>query len=169
MRKNKSKIPVNTMDSTSNLGISIDRNYIDKSSFETAQQAEEAAQAHRDAGYTFHILEKGKVVIQIDFKIYHLVAPAVVYLHPDQVHQMMDIDDILVSTLSLSSEHLNPEYLEILEDLNPGSPLLLETDPSSVISNSFSLCLKFYREKDNNLYYPLLRDSCNTLCSLLLS
>ncbi len=111
MRKNKNKIPINTMGDMLNLGISIDRNNLKKSYFATAQQAEDAAQAHRDEGYTFHILEKGKVVIEIDFKTYNVSAPAVVYLHPDQVHRMLDIDDIIVSSLSINSENLNAEYL----------------------------------------------------------
>ncbi|MGA9652175.1 AraC family ligand binding domain-containing protein [Pedobacter sp.] len=125
MRKNKNKIPINTMGDMLNLGISIDRNNLKKSYFATAQQAEDAAQAHRDEGYTFHILEKGKVVIEIDFKTYNVSAPAVVYLHPDQVHRMLDIDDIIVSSLSINSENLNTEYLNILQELQSNSSIFI--------------------------------------------
>ena len=169
MRKNKNKIPINTMGDMLNLGISIDRNSLKKSYFATVQQAEDAAQAHRDEGYTFHILEKGKVVIEIDFKTYNVSAPAVVYLHPDQVHRMLDIDDIIVSSLSINSENLNTEYINILQELNPIAPFLLEKQAFSIISSSFSLCLNFYAQRNNKLYYPLLRDSCNTLIAYLLS
>ena len=77
MRKNKNKIPINTIGDMLNLGIFIDRNSLKKSYFATVQQAEDAAQAHRDEGYTFHILEKGKVVIEIDFKTYNVSAPII--------------------------------------------------------------------------------------------
>lgn len=169
MRKNKNKIPVNAMDDTFNLGISIDKNSIKKSDFTTEEQIEVSTQSHRDEGFTFHILEKGEVVIEIDFKTYHVSAPAVVYLHPDQVHKMLDINDIIVSSLSIHSENLNTGYLTILEEITPAAPLTLTIEALAVISNSFSLCLNFYRQKNNTLYYPLLRDSCNTLIAYLLS
>lgn len=169
MRKNKNKIPVNAMDDTFNLGISIDKNSIKKSDFTTEEQIEVSTQSHRDEGFTFHILEKGEVVIEIDFETYHVSAPAVVYLHPDQVHKMLDIKDIIVSSLSINSENLNKGYLTILEEITPAAPLSLTAEASAVISNSFLLCLNFYRQKNNTLYYPLLRDSCNTLIAYLLS
>ncbi|WP_206669116.1 helix-turn-helix domain-containing protein [Flavobacterium pectinovorum] len=169
MRKNKNKIPVNTMDNTFSLGISIDKNSISKTDFRTTQQKEEATQSHRDEGFTFHILEKGTVIIEIDFETHHVTAPAVVYLHPDQVHRMLDIDDIIVCSLSINSENLNTGYLKILEELNPVTPLSLETEAYSIVAESFLLCLNFYRQKENKLYYPLLRDSCNTFIGFLLS
>jgi AraC family transcriptional activator of pobA len=169
MRKNKNKIPVNTMDNTFSLGISIDKNSINKADFRTSEQKEEATQSHRDEGFTFHILEKGTVIIEIDFETHHVTAPAVVYLHPDQVHRMLDIDDIIVCSLSINSENLNTGYLKILEELNPVTPLSLETEVYSVVAESFLLCLNFYRQKENKLYYPLLRDSCNTFIGFLLS
>lgn len=169
MQKNKNKIPVNTMDDTFSLGISIDKNNIKKSDFKTVQQVEEAAQSHRDEGYTFHILEKGEVLIEIDFQTYRVSAPAVVYMHPDQVHRMLDINEIIVCSLSINSGNLNDGYLKILEELTPVAPLSLSTEAFSVVFDSFSLCLNFYRQKDNKLYYPLLKDSCNTLIAFLLS
>ncbi|OXG07081.1 AraC family transcriptional regulator [Flavobacterium araucananum] len=169
MRKNKNKIPVNTMDNTFSLGISIDKNSIEKSDFKTSKQQEEANQAHRDEGYTFHILEKGEVTIEIDFQTYCISSPAVVYLHPDQVHRILDIDDIIVCTMSISSANLNEGYLKILEDLSPTAPLSLSCEDSLTISSIFLLCLTFYRQKENKMYYPLLKDSCNTLVGFLLS
>ncbi|TPG31639.1 AraC family transcriptional regulator [Flavobacterium pectinovorum] len=157
------------MDNTFSLGISIDKNSISKTDFRTTQQKEEATQSHRDEGFTFHILEKGTVIIEIDFETHHVTAPAVVYLHPDQVHRMLDIDDIIVCSLSINSENLNTGYLKILEELNPVTPLSLETEAYSIVAESFLLCLNFYRQKENKLYYPLLRDSCNTFIGFLLS
>ena len=169
MRKKKNKIPVNSMGDTFNRGISIDKSCIKKSDFKTALQAQEAGLAHRDEGYTFHILEKGAVVIEIDFQTYHLSAPAAVYLHPDQVHRMLDIDDIAVCSLSISGESLNESYFKILEELSPAVPLSLSAEVFSTVLESFSLCLNFSRYKENKLYYPLLKDSCNALTGFLLS
>lgn len=169
MHSNQRNIPVNTMDDPFSEGITMDRNHIRKSGFTAAFQKEEATQSHRDEGYTFHILEKGSVKIEIDFKSYAVCAPAVVYLHPDQVHRMQEIDDIMVCSLSINSEKLNPAYLNILEELAPAIPLVLSADTFAAISGYFSLCLKFYRNKTGSLHLLLVKDSCNALIGLLLS
>lgn len=150
-------------------GIAMDRNSIKKSDFNTAVQKEEASQSHRDEGYTFHILEKGKVVIEIDFKTYHVSTPAVVYLHPDQVHRMHDIDDIIVCSLSINNENLSAEHLNLLEELTPAVPLALSAEAFTVVSEYFFLSLKCYHQKENKLYHMLVKDSCNALISYLLS
>lgn len=157
------------MDNTFRQGISIGKNSIKNSDFKTSKEQEQATQAHRDEGYTFHILEKGEVTIEIDFQTYCVSSPAVVYLHPDHVHRIPDIDDIIVCTISIGSANLNEGYLKILEDLSPMPPLSLSCEDSSTISSIFSLCLTFYTQKENKMYFPLLKDSCNTLIGFLLS
>jgi len=157
------------MDDAFNRGIAMDRNSIKKSDFITAIQKEAASQPHRDEGYTFHILEKGAVVMEIDFQTYHVSAPAVVYLHPDQVHRMHDIDDIIVCSLSISSENLNAAHIEILQELTPAVPLALSSEAFVVVAEYFALSLKCYRQKENRLYHMLVKDSCNALITYLLS
>lgn len=157
------------MDDNFSRGISIDKNNIQKSGFKTIQQLEESAQSHRDEGYTFHILEKGEVVIEIDFQIYNVCAPAVVYLHPSQVHRIVDFENIVVCSLSIDNENLNSVYLKILEEITPATPLSLAAEDIGIIGDSFALCLNFYKQKTNKLYQPLLKDSCNTLIAFLLS
>lgn len=169
MSKSNNKIPVNAMDDNFSRGISIDKNNIQKSGFKTIQQLEESAQSHRDEGYTFHILEKGEVVIEIDFQIYNVCAPAVVYLHPSQVHRIVDFENIVVCSLSIDNENLNSVYLTILEEITPATPLSLDAEDIGIIGDSFALCLNFYKQKTNKLYQPLLKDSCNTLIAFLLS
>lgn len=169
MSENKNKIPVNTMDDNFSKGISIDKNNIKKSDLKTPQQLEESAQSHRDEGYTFHILEKGEVVIEIDFQTYHVYAPAVVYLHPSQVHRILDFENVVVCSLSIDSENLNPVYLKILEEITPAIPLSLAETDIKTVSDSFALCLSFYKQKNIKLYKPLLRDISNAMVALLLS
>ncbi|WP_025146463.1 helix-turn-helix domain-containing protein [Pedobacter jeongneungensis] len=169
MHNKQKKIPVNTMDDFFRQGIALDRNPISKSDFTAAFQKQEATQSHRDEGYTFHILEKGSVKIEIDFKFYEVSSPAVVYLHPDQVHRMRDIEDIVVCSLSMSGEKLNTAYLDILEELSTAIPLALGAEAFTAISDCFALCLKFYHNKAARLHPLLVRDSCNVLIGLLLS
>lgn len=150
-------------------GISIDRLNIKKSDFRTAQESHEAAQSHRDDGHTFHFVEKGSVVIEIDFIKYKISAPALVYMHPNQVHRIIDFTNLTVCSLSIKNENLNQEYLNILEGISPSKPLVLTKDIHANILITFSLCLDFSKQKTNKLYHLLLQDSCNTLAGLLTS
>lgn len=150
-------------------GISIDRLDIKKIDFKTTQRSEEATQSHRDEGHTFHIVEKGSLVIEIDFQKYNITAPAVVYMHPNQVHRILCFTNMTVCSLSIKNENLNQEYLKFLEEITPSIPLTLTNDIYTNIFDTFSLCLNFSTQKSNRLYHLLLKDSCNTLVGLLIS
>lgn len=151
------------------LGIAIDKISIKKSDFKTGQHCREASQSHRDEGHTFYIVEKGIVTIEIDFQQYEINAPTVVYMHPDQVHRILDFTTMDICSLAVKNENLNPDYLTFLEELAPAKPLELPNNICTDIFETFSLCLKFSRQRDNKLYYPLLKDSCNTLIALIIS
>lgn len=169
MPKKNQRIPVNIMDDNSNRGISIDRISMTLSDFKSAQQYEQAAQSHRDEGHTFHVINEGDIIIEIDFQQYSITAPSVVYMHPDQVHRILDFKNITVSSLSIRNENLNSEYIKLLEEIAPAKPLDLTQQASAIICDTFSLCLGFSAQEQNRLYFPLLRDSCNSLVALLLS
>ena len=151
------------------LGIAIDKISIKKSDFKTEEHCGEAAQSHRDEGHTFYIVEKGTVTIEIDFQQYKINAPTVVYMNPDQVHRILDFTTMDICSLAVKNENLNPEYLTFLEELAPAKPLELTNNICTDIFETFSLCLKFSRQRDNKLYYPLLKDSCSTLIALIIS
>ncbi len=169
MSKVKKAIPINAMTDNPGQGIAIDRMTIKRADFTTEVQYGEAKQSHRDEGHTFHIVEEGTVLIEIDFQTYPITAPSVVYMHPNQVHRILEFENITVSSMAIKSEDLNPDYLELLEDLVPSKPLLLTEQTSSTVSQIFLLSLDFSLQKDNRLHYALLKDSCNTLVAFLIS
>lgn len=169
MQKDKKNIPVNTMTENFSRGISIDKISIKKSDFKTEAQHEEARQSHRDEGHTFHILEKGRVLIEIDFQQYKINAPAVVYMHPNQVHRILDFTSIEVCSLAIKNENLNPDYLIFLEEIAPAKPLRLTRNIYTNIFDTFFLCLNFSKQKDNKLHHLLLKDSCNALVAVIIS
>ncbi len=169
MSKQNKNIPINSMDDDFSQGISIDKLNIKKSDFKTAEQYESATQSHRDEGHAFHIIEKGSVLIEIDFQKYKVKAPAVVYMHPNQVHRILDFETITVCSLGIKNESLNPYYLKFLEEIAPARPMSLSKEAYSIISDTFLLCLNFSKQKNNKLYHQLLKDSCNTLVAFLAS
>lgn len=160
MSKNNQNIPVNTMTENSDQGISIDKISLEKPDF---------THSHRDDGHTFHIIEKGTIHIEIDFKKYEINAPSVVYMHPNQVHRILYFENITVGSLSIKDEKLNPDYLNFLEEITPSKPLVLNKENNLIVSDIFSICLNFSIQKSNKLHYSLLKDSCNTLIAFLIS
>lgn len=160
MSKNNQNIPVNSMDDDACQGISIDKISMEKADF---------THSHRDEGHTFHIVEKGTVHIEIDFNKYEISAPSVVYMHPNQVHRILDFENITICSLSLKDENLNPDYLKLLEEITPTKPLELNDENNLILSDIFDLCLNFSIQKNNKLHYSLLKDSCNTLVAFLIS
>jgi len=160
MRKDYNNIPINSMTDDCQQGIAVDRISLEKNHF---------THSHRDEGHTFHIVEKGSVHIEIDFKKYEISAPSVVYMHPDQVHRILYFENITICSLSIKDENLNADYLKFLEEITPSKPLQLNDDNNAIIFDVFSICLNFSLQKNNRLHYPLLKDSCNTLVAFLLS
>lgn len=163
MRK-KASIPVNTMTENNGEGISIDT--ISLKDLPAPQGME---QSERHDRHTFHVLEKGTINIEIDFQKYTIQSPALVYMHPRQVHRLINFRDVTVSTLAINDECLNPEYLALLEGIAPANPLVLECGVYAIISEAVSLCIKFAAREKDKLYHPLLKDSCNALAALFIA
>jgi AraC family transcriptional activator of pobA len=168
MSKSTKKIPVNFMGDVRSQGISIERMKISKSDFK-APEYEGARDAHRDEGYTFHIVEAGTVLIEIDFQKYEVVAPAIVFMHPNQVHRILEFEEVIVGSLSIKGEVLNPDHINSLEDLVPTEPLFLSKDVALKVSTIFSLCLDFDDKNNSTFYFSVLKDCCNTLVAYLIS
>ena len=59
-------------------GISIDRVMIKMCDFNNEDQVQRAKESHHDQGHTFYIVEKGSLVIEIDFQRHEIKAPSLV-------------------------------------------------------------------------------------------
>ncbi len=164
MRKKSSAIPVNYFDDAHNSGISIEKIVLnDLPGFERVAQSE------RHDRHTFHLLDKGTITIEIDFQKHEIKSPSVIYMHPNQVHRILAFDNVTVSSWAINNENLNPDYLKLLDDITPTKPLPLPEETFSILSESISLCVKFYERKNDKLYHALLKDSCNALVALSIS
>ncbi|KAA0128470.1 AraC family transcriptional regulator [Chryseobacterium sp. SN22] len=148
------------MDHEDGCGISVARINFKKNNF---------PDAHRDEGHTFHILEKGTVDLEIDFKQYRICAPSVIYMHPAQVHRIIHFEDITICSLSVKDENLDPDSIRLLEDITPTEPLVLTAEKSNTLFNVFEICLNFSVQKNNKLHDVLLRHSCNTVVAFVIS
>lgn len=161
--KNK-HIPVITLPAGIGAGIIIARSSVDGS-----PNFKEVERSHRDGGHSFILQEKGATLIEIDFKKYEIKAPAIMYMHPNQVHRVIGFKKATISSWIITNENLHPELLQLLEDLTPVVPLSLNKETQTLLSETASLCIQFSERKQEKLYHQILKESCNTLVALVAS
>ena len=172
MAKKATPIPVNTMVNEAGAGIAIEQIAIHELQAADEGQAtgfEVVQQSHRHDRHSFFLLHSGTVSLEIDFQQYVIQPSSVIYIHPAQVHRTLTSNDVVVTSLAIDNENLNPEYLPLLEDLVPAKPLPLPSEMFALLSDAASLCIRFSQRKAERLYQPLLKDSCNALVALILS
>jgi AraC family transcriptional activator of pobA len=165
MREKIKSIPVNAVADDFGAGI-----FIMKASIEGLSSFEGLDHSHRHDAHMFFLLEKGTITMEIDFQVHEIISPSIVYMHPNQVHRMHgEIRDVSACGWAINNENLNPAYLELLEEVMPAKPLVLNNETFSVFCEATSLCVKFSERKHDKVQQSLLRDSCNTLVALVLS
>ncbi|SDD98635.1 AraC-type DNA-binding protein [Mucilaginibacter pineti] len=164
MSKKTEYIPVNTLPEESSRGIMMLRE-----AFNGSPNSEQVERSHRDGGYTFIIQEKGKTVIEIDFQIHHIQAPAIIFIHPHQVHRVIAFEDAMICTWIITEENLRPEYLDLLEGLAPVHVLPVIPETLAVLTETATLCMKLSEKKTEVLYHSIFKESVNTLVALILS
>jgi len=163
LKKVKS-LPLNTMADKFNAGIAVG-----KATIKNLRTFEDAAHSHRDDYHLFFIQEKGSTPIEIDFQKHEIQSSSVIYVHPDQVHRIGPFENITAGFLAINNENLNSEYLNLLEDIAPAKPLLLNKETFCAISEAILLSVKLSERHHEKLYHSLLKDSCNTLVALIAS
>lgn len=157
-------IPVNTLPEGSCRGIMLMRDFLDGS-----PNSEQVERAHRDGGYTFIIQESGTTHIEIDFETHHIQAPALIFIHPHQVHRVIGFELAQISTWIITEENLRPEYLSLLENLAPAGVLPVKSETLIILSETVALCMKLSEQKMEVLYQSILKESVNTLVALIIS
>ncbi len=168
----KKVIPVNNMTGDTDSGIAMERHTItsfSKKNNEHPDFSQQAEQSHRHDSHSFFLLERGTVLIEIDFKKHRIKAPALTYVHPDQVHRTMIVENAVVTSWSMTNENIQPQYLELLEDITASKPISLTKETFALFFEATSLCLKFTQRTNDELHHFLMTDSCNALMVLAIS
>jgi AraC-like DNA-binding protein len=109
------------------------------------------------------------VTIEIDFERYHIRSPAIIYMHPDQVHRIIGFDKVAASACAINNETLNPEYLQLLESISPAAPVYLTPETFGLLSEAVSLCIKVGGRAKDQVYFSLCKDHGNALVGLIIS
>lgn len=161
MAKKAQDIPVNVLPNGTSRGIMMLRKY-----FDGFPDNEQVSRPHRDDGYTFILQENGITNIEIDFQICSIQAPAIIYLHPSQVHRLIAFEKAELSTWIIAEENLHPKYLRILNELMPASALALSNETLAIFLQVASLSHNLYTRPNENLYRSTLIESINSLAAL---
>lgn len=164
MRKKTKSIPVNAMSEEFDTGIAIG-----KTSSGRLQSLGRIDYSQRRDYHIFILADEGTANLEIDFEKHKIIAPSVLYIHPNQVHRVMQAEQADFYVLGMSSENLNPEYLKLLAHLIPVKPLVLKRDIFSILHQAMLLCVNIFERKHDKLYPSLLKDCCNTLVALIVS
>jgi len=164
MPKKSQPIPVNQFGDESDSGVSIE-----KLAFENLPDLGMWEQPERHDRHSFFLVETGCVTIEIDFEQYQIQSPAVIYMHPDQVHRIIGFKDVSVSAWALTNDALKPEYLQMLEIINPAAPVSIDVETFGLLSDAVAFCIKIADRQKDQLYHSLLRDQGNTLVGLTLA
>lgn len=130
---------------------------------------EEVERPHRDNGHVFILQEKGTTHIEIDFQQHRIAAPAIIYIHPDQIHRVIGFEKATLTSWIITNENLLPDNLQLLTDLNPVKALTLDKETYAIISATANLCFQLRERKHERLYNVILKESCNTLVALVIS
>lgn len=164
MQKKSKNIHVNKLPSGIREGIIIARTFSNGS-----PGAKEVEQPHRDNGHVFILQEKGKTHIEIDFQTHIIEASSIVYIHPDQIHRLIAFENATITSWIITNENLHQENLKRLTDLAPANTLALKAETLSIISETAALCIQFSERKYEKLFDAILKESCNTLITLVVS
>ncbi|RFM27145.1 FAD-dependent monooxygenase [Deminuibacter soli] len=164
MRKNARGIPVNNFGDEWGGGV-----FIERICFEYLPDLGQWEQPERHDRHSFFLLEAGNVTMEIDFQQYHINAPSIIYMHPDQVHRIAAFKNIVVSAWAVTNDNLNAGYLKLLEDILPAAPMALNDRMFALLTEAVSLCIKFSEREKDLLYHSLLKDQINALTALVLS
>ena len=127
-----------------------------RGAFDGSPNFKEVERAHRDGGHSFLLQEKGATHIEIDFQRYEVKAPAVLYMHPNQVHRLIGFNQATIVSWIITNENILPDYLQVLEELTPVDPLPLQADAQSILSQTASLCIQLAEKKHEKLYHQIL-------------
>ncbi|WDF55916.1 AraC family transcriptional regulator [Mucilaginibacter sp. KACC 22063] len=164
MPRKKSPIPVNNFGDVSGEGLSIER-----LALESLPPMEDWGQPERHDRHSFFLLEKGSIIMEIDFERYRIQSPAVIYMHPDQVHQIINFERLSVIAWAITNEMLDPNYPALLEDISPAAPVMLNAETFDLLSQASALCIKIAEKKRNTVYDSVFKAHLNALAGLVIA
>lgn len=123
--------------------------------------------AHRHNKHAFLLLLEGKTVMEVDFESIEMTGPALIYIHPSQIHRAMVFNSEHAYFLGISSECIHAHYLTSLEQrILPAKVLKPAGEVVVLLEQTISLCYEVVQRNENKL---LIKDFANAFIGLVLA
>lgn len=106
--------------------------------------------------------------MEIDFEEITTQGPVVIYIHPNQIHRIIESSEY-TKFIGIHSHNIHPEYLEELNKLTPAQPLELDTSSLYRAQESYELSIHILFGETRKYRYNMLKDVINSYLGLLLS
>lgn len=166
MRKKTPIIPINRLASEVETGI-----IIEEIAYKEGINSPEAKHSHRHDYHIFLVVKKGEIHVEIDFEEHILGADSIIYIHPSQIHRIVNLSaSSSFYLLGISSENLGEVYLRLLEQLIlPARPLKPDSAILEVLFSTIVLCQVIQKRKSDRLYGTLIKDYCNSFVGVIVS
>jgi AraC family transcriptional activator of pobA len=126
--------------------------YTDQEEFDRGQAS--AFDAHRDDYYIFFVIEKGSVVLMIDFEEVRITEKHVYYILPGQVHYMIGNAHVRGWFIAVDTILIPKEFRAVFE-----ASLILQ-QPCEMVSGHYRKCLTLlgllfeqYKEEQRGTFY----------------
>lgn len=159
--KNKD-IPTNRLPEEFETGIAVGHIHKGRGhSFETSNSF------HRHDYHIFLLVRKGRLEIEIDFGIVEVSAPSLMYIHPTQVHRIME-GDAEIDFLGINNENIESKYLQLLEEIVPAAPVKIDSETQEIGIQLLNLCEGVLEKKFNRYRLPILQHCGNAFLGLAL-
>lgn len=159
-----SNIPTHSFNMEENSGI-----FVTKITSETFDENVESGQAHRHNSHVLGLHLKGISLVELDFKQYQIKHPSVLYQSPNQVHRILNIDEIEMFLLVMEQELIDKNLYKYLQGIITPHPLLLRSDEMNILEQAFLLCANLHDKKEDKFYFHSLKNASNALIGLYLS
>lgn len=165
MKRNNKHIPINNLTDNPQVGILVKRRKFQKDLPDDSEHI-----AHRHDEHLFLVIESGEIQLELDFQQYTLRQNTVAYIHPSQVHRILDLQHSSFAIIGISSVHIKDEYFNILEQLFlPAKPIFVSGEHAKILSGTVELCESIYNSTVDRAYSSLLSDYLNAFIGLYVS
>lgn len=142
------------------------RIFVTKITSETFNENVESGQAHRHNSHLLGLHLKGISLMELDFKQYQIKYPSVLYQSPNQVHRILNVDEIEMFLLGIEQELIDKNLYKHLQEIITPHPLHLRSDEMNILRQAFLLCANLHDKKEDKFYFYSLKNTCNALIGL---
>lgn len=148
--------------SSNKIGISITKNWTIEKSI-----AHNIFVPHRDKQYILIVSLQGTMNVMLDFKELSFEGPFVLLIQPEQVHQLIAINDVEVYNIDFLPDIISAELQALLHQ-NQIHDFILDKDLQQQLAEMSGLMYKMYNNAENIYHYQAVHSLLLSILNLII-